>query len=381
MTEMKRKIIRGAGVLAIAVAAGHFVQQSATPRAVTDQTAELAPEISLELASESTDGQAALSTTPTRIETVAAADALSASQPGTALAPVLAPVSGPKFQTQTTLSQPALRSPEAAPAAASDLPDDAQAAPIQDAPIQAAPNETPTLDTASVQSQAASPVECAPMLDLLSDDMGMIGITLIAPCLGDQDFTLRHSGLVISQRTNAMGSYFAFVPALSRDGAVSLRFDDGTELSGVVDVPALDGLRRVSLIWQAPDAFGIQALEGGAVYGDASAISADNPQTPLPGAMPTSGYLTRFGDANNPSALMAEVYTFPADAQIDAQVLIEAAVTPQSCGRDVLAELVQTVQGKPVSEELMLTLPECDGESGFLVLNIPDGEQSIAALN
>lgn len=354
MNDIKKKIIRGVAVLAIAGSAGHFVQQSAAQRPEPEQAVDA-------LAAEG------LTTRPTNIETVAASD-----QPMTSTPEIAPPVTATAPQVTATTSVPDLTMPaEASPPAI--LP---AAAPILPQPVP------PLVETAAaVQPSAAPATDCTPYLDLLSDDLAMIGVTLIAPCNGDQEFTLRHAGLVINQTTNSTGSFFAFIPALSRDGAVSVSFKDGQELSGAVEVPALDGLRRVSLIWQAPDAFGIQALEGDALYGDAAAISALNPQTPAPGALQTSGYLTRIGDATDPASLMADVYTYPLGAETDTQVLFEVAVSPSACGRDAYAELVSTVQGQTTAEELVLTLPECDGESGFLVLNNPFQEQSIAALN
>lgn len=342
MKDIRKKIIRGVAVLVVAGGAGHYVQKTAAQRAAPQTTAQT------------------LAAQPQNIETVAASD-----QPLTSAPAPAAVTRAPEFKLPPLASLPA-NPPVILPTA-----------PVT-APVTAPATETLA---AAPTPAAPTPAECTPTLDLLSDDNAMIGVTLIAPCHGDQPFTLRHAGLVIAQSTSTTGSFFAFVPALSRDGAISVTFKDGQELTGAVEVPALDGLRRVALIWQAPDAFGIQALEDDATYGAATAISAENPQTPVPGAVQTSGYLTRIGDPAAPAALMADVYTYPAGGGSGPQVLFEAAVTPDSCGREIYAELVNTVQGQATSKELVLTLPDCDGENGFLVLNNPFQDQSIAALN
>ncbi len=346
MNDMKKKIIRGVAVLAIAGAAGHFVQQSAATRRAPERAAQ------------------ALVAKPTNIETVVATDKQMASTPAAA-----APAMEPKLTVPQVTSLP---SPDVAAAPVPKTPT---------IPLAIEPVPAPILAGTPAPAPALADADCTPILDLLSDDMAMIGVTLIAPCHGNQEFTLRHSGLVVAQTTNDKGSFFAFIPALTRDGAVSVTFKDGEVLNGAVEVPALDGIQRVSVIWQAPDVFGIQALEDGAVYGDQSAISADTPQIPAPGTIPTSGYLTRIGGTATGDAVMADVYTYPIGTNAQPQILIEAAVTPDACDREVYAELVRTAQGKTSSEELVVTLPECGGENGFLVLNIPSGEQSIAALN
>ena len=48
--------------------------------------------------------------------------------------------------------------------------------------------------------------------------------------------------------------------------------------------------------------------------------------------------------------MMAEVYTWPADATVAVDMVIEAAVTELTCDRELLGEVVQAKAGTPHGE-------------------------------
>jgi len=70
--------------------------------------------------------------------------------------------------------------------------------------------------------------------------------------------------------------------------------------------------------------------------------------------------------------LLAEVYTYPAMGSAD--VVIEAAVTAQTCGRELLGETLLSEAGRVTVTDLTLAMPDCDAVGDFLVLNnlVPD---------
>ena len=306
--KITRKVVRVVAVLAVAVAAGQLVQGRAAPAPVPLATA-------LPL--------------PTNITPVAAG-------PTDAV---------PLIRTEVV---PAPRTPAPVlPAAALDV-----------TPPQLQP-AAPPVDQADA---------CPIMLDLLPQPNAMIGLSLVAPCHGDQRVVLRHAGLAITGKTSAAGALFATLPALDTAGTVSLLFTDGTTAQAALPVPDLAALRRFAVQWQADDAFQLHAFENGADYGQPGHVWADAPQRPLPGMPPAGGFLTVLGDESVDLSLLAQVYTFPAAAGQPADVVVEAAVTATTCGRELLGETLLSTGGQATVTDLTIAMPDCTATGDILVL-------------
>lgn len=218
----------------------------------------------------------------------------------------------------------------------------------------------------AVPTQAASVADpCATSLEVFAEEGAMLGVTLLAPCQANARVVLRHGGLAVSMRTLATGSLFATLPALDSAGAVEVRFDDGTALDAAAAVPELAGLRRFAVQWQEADRFALNGFEGGADYGDAGHRTAAN------------GGVLALGDTASKPALLAEVYTFP-DPDT-ARVSIEAEVSDATCGRELLGETLFSAGGAVRASDLTLAMPECDALGGFVVLNNPLPDMTLAA--
>lgn len=340
--DVKRKAARGIAVLAVALAAGHLVQNMGDKSAAK-------PAASAQLAKK-----------PDRVEIVAA---------------------GPETTKPVAPAKPAEAAPlPAAPLAATIAPT-LPAAPEVKVEVRKAAE--PVI---APQEPAAKPVEitdtaCDVSLDLMGEANAMIGITLIAPCNPNERVVLRQGGLAVTGQTTANGSLFTGLPAMESQAVVEVSFGDGTKASAEIAVPELAALRRFGVQWQADDAFQVHAFEGGANYGDAGHISAADPHRPGPGLEAKGGFLNLLGDATTQNPLLAEVYTFPADPAQKPEVIVEAAVTDKTCGRELIAETLTSTGGSVFVTDLALSMPDCDAVGDYLVLKNLVLDLNMAAVN
>lgn len=234
-------------------------------------------------------------------------------------------------------------------------------------PLPAAPALKPAdPKVVAPPKSAAAEASCDMSLDLLADSNAMIGITVIAPCRPNQRVMVKHGGLAVTGKTSASGTMFINLPAMEVQAKIELTFPDGEKLGSVVEMPEVAALQRFAVQWLEQDAFQLQAFENGADYGQPGHVSAVNPHTPAPGLAAEGGFVTLLGDSSVDLPMLAEVYTFPAKGA--AEVLVEAAVTPETCGRELLGETVSAVGGKVTVSELTLAMPECAAAGDILVL-------------
>lgn len=220
-------------------------------------------------------------------------------------------------------------------------------------------------DAVAVADAALPRDPCAESLEVFVEEGAMLGLTLLAPCRAGERVVLRHGGLAVSMRTLATGSLFATLPAMDPAGAVEVRFDDGASVTGTAAVPEMAGLRRFAVQWQGDDRFAVNGFEDGAGYGEAGFRSV------------ATGGVMALGDAGAAPALLAEVYTFPdPDAAV---ITVEAEVTAATCGRELLGETLYAADGAVRVTDLTLAMPDCDALGGFVVLNNPLPDMTLAA--
>ena len=222
---------------------------------------------------------------------------------------------------------------------------------------------------------------CAISLDLLAEPSAMIGVTLLAPCRANQRVVLRHDGLAVTGKTSANGALFVSLPALAVAATVSARFNDGKAVEAAIAVPDMAQLRRFGVQWTGDDAFQLHAFETGGDYGDPGHVSAADPQLPDAGKAPAGGYLSVLGDEKVEAPMLAEVYTYPVDPAAPVRIVVEAAVTKNTCAREILGETIADVAGSVTVTELTLTMPDCGAVGDILVLNNLDPDLKIAAAN
>lgn len=308
VAKLKQKISRGVALIAVALAAGQFVQSTGKP----------APKPKL--------ASTELSVTPTKLETVAAGEV--------AVTPMPAP-------------EPMRLPPDA---------------PLAKIVVPAAP------------SQVQATESCPTSLDLSVSENAILGVTLIAGCHPNERVVLKHAGLAISAKTTMTGAVFTDLPALEKSAKVEVLFKDGTSIASTTDVPEIASIRRFAIKWQAEDAFQLHGFENGAGYGDRGDVSVENPNLPVSGVPASGGFLSILGDSTTEMPLLAEVYTYPADASAKPDVVVEAAVTLATCGREMLGETLLSLGGAVTISDLTVAMPECDAIGDYLVLNnlVPD---------
>jgi hypothetical protein len=373
--ERKQRLAMIFAVAGVAIGTGHLVQQNAAGSA--DQAAAAAP-TQIEQVSAGPEAQEPPVASPVQAAPAAVA----------ATEPVLPPAA----------VVPAETAPVVPPVVVADLSPSllpARPAPLQSMPTEAVPPiiESPAEPVATpipaqpapaqtvVQPVPAAADACAPSLRLAAAPQAMIGVSLVAPCAKDARVVIAHEGLTITGKTNAEGSLFLSVPALAVEAQVTARLPGGEEVDQTVRVPAMATLRRMGVQWHDADAFQLHAFENGAGYGEAGHISAAKPQTPTTGFAGTGGFITLLGDASVDLPMMAEVYTFPAGIAANADIMIEAAVTEATCGRELLGETIMTLAGEVYITELTLAMPECDAVGDILVLKNLLTDLTIAAAN
>lgn len=380
--DMKRKAARGIAVLAVALAAGHLVQNMGDKPAA-------APVASANLAVKPAQITPVAAGPDAVAEVKAPAPAEAAPLPAAPLAAAPLPVAPPETaanpepvaQPESVVKQataPAVEPTTSAPAVELET---AEAEPVVDPTptLTAAEPLAPIAEPAAIAEVATNP--CDVTLDLMAEPNALIGITLIAPCNPNQRVVLRQGGLAVTAQTTSTGALFTAIPAMETDAQVEVSFVDGTKASAGISVPDLSSLQRFGVQWQGDDAFQVHAFEGGATYGQSGHVSAADPHRPVPGLQATGGFLTLLGDATTENPLLAEVYTFPADPAAKPEVIVEAAVTEKTCGREMLAETLTSTGGSVFVTDLTLAMPACDAIGDFLVLKNLVLDLNMAAAN
>jgi hypothetical protein len=206
----------------------------------------------------------------------------------------------------------------------------------------------------------AAPV-CETALTLRALPQGMMDVVLQAPCHTGQRVVLRQADLAITLKLGADGKAALVLPALTVDGVVSVLFGDGTRVQQALAMPEVATLKRFGVQWQGADAFALHAMEQGADYGQLS-----------------GGVLTQLGDATVDNPLLAEIYTYPSQAA-QPDIVVEAAILPETCGHDLLGEVLISQDGRVTATDLTLSMPDCSAVGDFLVLKNLASDMKIAA--
>ncbi len=201
---------------------------------------------------------------------------------------------------------------------------------------------------------------CAVTMDLMEDANAMIGITLIAPCLPNADVMISHAGLTFTATTMATGTLFVALPALEKDAEVTAHFTTGEIVSGKVEIPEITKMQRFAVQWVETDGFAIHAFQDGAGFDDAGHIWAQNAGAPAA----NTGYLTQLGNPNADMPVMAAVYTFA--PRVQAEVVVEAAVTENTCGLDLMGDAIESARGTVSQTEITLAMPNCEAVGEFV---------------
>jgi hypothetical protein len=252
----------------------------------------------------------------------------------------------------------------------------------QDAPAAAG---APVSDDPAILARAdpTVTVACARSITLLAQPAALLQLTVDAPCDADARVVIRHAGLAITERFSSAGILDVLLPAFSDIAEVSVVFIDGKTLDARTMVPDIELYDRVAVQWQSPDSFQLHAFEFGAEFDSPGHVSAASPRDPGFALRATGGFLLLLGDSSVTWPLLAEVYTFPS-ARVPRSgtvtIEIEAMVTPEVCGREILGETIEIHAGTSVVvRELTVSMPGCEAEGQFIVLKNALEDLTIAA--
>ncbi|EAQ04004.1 translocase [Pseudooceanicola batsensis HTCC2597] len=339
MFKISRIAIMG-GTVALAGAAGLYMQSGAGPEPAADQIAMVrVPDTTLPQEAES---PAALDARPVRLVSISL--------------------------TSADLS--------------GALPDDAD---LPETPVLAAASSDDLMDMpGAALSEPGMTDECA--LDLSGDSRAaaMVALRLTAPCQPNARVTLVHGRMSFTASTDAEGILEVEVPALEEEALFVARTGDGNAAALEMRVDSLAFYDRAVVQWHGGrTGVAVHAREFGAEYDTAGHVWAGAPREAAVAARGEGGFLVRLGDAEAAEASMADVYTFPTGtttASGEVALTVEVEVTETNCDRDLMAEVIQVSGGRePQVSTLDVVLPACDAVGDYLLLKNLVDDLKIAA--
>lgn len=214
---------------------------------------------------------------------------------------------------------------------------------------------------------------CDISLSALPETGAMVRLQLDAPCYRQQRITISHAGLEFSEITDLDGSYEVLIPVFERYAPFSVTFADGNSVEAKTLGLSLEGIHRVAISWRGGPGLHIHALEYGADFGEPGHVWAGATDAFANEARTDGGVLATFGNADVLNPHLAEVYTYPsygAVADGAVRLIVEAEVTPKTCGTNISGKTLQFEDsGKISTTTVSLVMPECGDVGGFLVLN------------
>ena len=248
-------------------------------------------------------------------------------------------------------------------------------------------SSVPVPDTdAGIQRVAAPTTDMAPQADALPvvDDCdivadatpvggAMVNLTLTAACVPNERLTVHHNGMMFTETTDATGSLSVTVPALAEQAVFIMAFSNGDGAVAQTKVSDIAQYDRVALQWRGRAGFELHAREFGADYGQSGHLWSGSDPDVAGLTAGDNGLLIRLGDTQIADPLMVEVYTFPSYMSARPGVIdmtVEAEVTASNCGLEIEAQsLEMSVGGQLKTQNLTLSVPDCDAVGSFLVLN------------
>ncbi|MFN3954224.1 MAG: hypothetical protein ACK4LQ_07190 [Pararhodobacter sp.] len=230
-------------------------------------------------------------------------------------------------------------------------------------------------DPVAVDGLLAEIEACARWLVATPEAGAMLDLSLFAPCDAGETVRLDHAGVQFEAVIDADGQLLLSLPALAGMAEVSVIFADGARVSDAAAVPDLGLFDRVVLHWQGPAVLALNAYEFEAEFGASGHIhpaSAGMPAQAGHGALSMLGGVGAAGEDGAAVAALVQIYSYPMGlsarlGQVDLE--LEVAISEASCGRDIDIALMPVLDAAPGDwHRISITLPECDGQGGFLVL-------------
>lgn len=210
---------------------------------------------------------------------------------------------------------------------------------------------------------------------------GLVEITLDAPCQPNERLTVHHNGLMFSETTDLDGQLTTIVPALSARAVFMMQFANGDGVAAQIHVDDLALYGRAVLQWRGDAGFQLHAREFGADYGTEGHVWSGSSET-LPSASQSHGFVLGLGNADVNEPFLAEVYTYPfaqSEQRGTIDLTIEAEVHARNCGMDIEAQSIELHDGDLKTQDVILSIPDCEAIGSFLVLNNLVSDMKVAA--
>lgn len=212
--------------------------------------------------------------------------------------------------------------------------------------------------------------ECPMNVTATPAPAALLEITVEAPCLAREVVTISHMGLVATEMLGAEGKTSVTLPALAADAHVDITFENGETIDAMAKVPDFAAYDRVALVWQGEAGVALNAYEDGAEYGAQGYIGTTAMGAPERALAGEGGFLTAFGNAGIPGAMMGYVYSYPKALTTEGhsvEVEVDVEVTADNCGREVSARFLRPAD-EYTPQQITASMPSCDALGDFVVL-------------
>lgn len=196
----------------------------------------------------------------------------------------------------------------------------------------------------------------------------MVRLQIAAPCQGEGRVVVSHGDLAFSVFLDGDGAYQAEIPVLASDARFYVFLPDDSLLQASAHLPDLDDHHRVVLQWMGNYGIGLHAFHRDAGFGATGHVFAESPHDPELAA----ARLITLGDARGPEPMLAQIYSIPVEQRDATRLEMEVTFDQQSCGRDILAHVMQIAPGLEGDlSEISLAAPECDAPAGLAIVKLP----------
>jgi len=130
----------------------------------------------------------------------------------------------------------------------------------------------------------------------------MVEVSLNAPCMAHERFTLHHNGMMISEVMDDAGQSRVNVPALSSKAVFMASFVNGEAAMTSATVDTLDHYDRTVIQWQGQSGLHLHAFEFGADYDDTGHIWAKTKGDLKQAVHGKGGVMNRLGAGHLPAS-------------------------------------------------------------------------------
>lgn len=217
----------------------------------------------------------------------------------------------------------------------------------------------------------AAPDGCAAKITLEVEPDAIINAAISTPCAKGERLVIRHAGMSFAARTSADGMLRVRLPALETEAIVSVFLPDSEVLVGSVYVPEVANLQRFGLQWTDSDVFDLRIMEDDKIFVGGRSNSGRGGGTKI----------MALGDQSVDQPMFAEIYTYPANPAASVEVVVELAITSETCGRVIQADSILAEYGTVTVEARKVQLPDCGQAGDILVLKNLSPDVKIAVSN